>query len=107
MYAYNIIVLKFFGKGHAEYFLLCYYKKKASVENCIYFSFGVKVRVILGRHLEMGSLELQNTYTLNFVGDFQWLSRMAASIYTPASSAWGFPLLHFSFYHLTFELLPI
>ena len=28
LYAYNIIVLKFFGKGHAECFLLCYYKKK-------------------------------------------------------------------------------
>ena len=46
-------------------------KKNASVENCIHFSFGINVRVILGRHLEMGSLELQNTYTLNFVDYFQ------------------------------------
>ena len=70
-YAYNIIVLKFFVKDIQSAFYSATTKKNASVENCIHFSFGISVRVTIGRHLEMGSLELENTYTLNFVDYFQ------------------------------------
>ena len=55
------------------------------------------MRVILGRHVEMGSLELQNTYILNSVDYFQTALQDGWSIYTPTSSAGGFQLLYFLF----------